>query len=97
MVVVWLAAILILIPLVLGLLSIKELPILTFICGVFLLLVASYLVVTPTVVVRSYYNSTSAVWEEKSEDIPFMPTTAFLLVILAILIMLAGSYEIWRY
>ena len=97
MVVVWLAAILILIPLVLGLLSIKELPILTFVCGVLLLLVSSYLFITPTVVIRSYYNATTAVWEEKSEAIPFMPATAFLLVVLAILIILAGSYEIWRY
>ena len=97
MVVFWMAAIFILIPLILGLLSVKYFPLLAFICGIMLLFVASFFVASPSVVVSSYYNSTSAVWVTNTEDIPFMPTSAILLIALAILIILGSSIEIWRY
>jgi hypothetical protein len=81
----WLFALLVFIPIILGILCSKAIPILTLVMAFFLLLIGAFTLADPTIAYSYQLNSSSNTWLVYSAPLPFTPYTQLIILVIAVI------------
>lgn len=81
---IWLFALLTFLPIVLGILCSKAIPIITFVISMFLIVFAGMMLVNPTITYSYALNATSNQWTTYTGELPFHPFAQIMILVLAL-------------
>jgi len=82
---IWLFSLLFFIPITLGILCSKAIPIITFIIALFLMIFAGMMLLEPTVTYSYALNNTSNQWTTYTGELPFNPFTQLMMLVIAVI------------